>query len=320
MSIELLVINLLSPPVLFFLLGLLAVALRSDLELPAPIPKLLSLYLLMAIGIKGGVALAKSPLTGETISALSLGVLLAFAVPIWAYALARRRLSPADAAATAAAYGSVSAVTFIAATSFLDASGLAYGGHMVAALALMESPAIMVALLIRRIGERGGAPLRLGPIVHEAMTGGSVVLLLGSLLIGIAAGPKGAADLAPFTQDLFKGMLCLFLLDMGIVAGRRLRDLRRLGGFLIRFAVGLPLFNAALTIGLARLAGLAAGDAILLVTLAASASYIAVPATMRLAIPEANPGVYLTLALALTFPFNLVIGLPLYAAAVKLLW
>jgi len=320
MSADLLVTNLLSPPVLFFVLGLLAVALRSDLELPAPIPKLLSLYLLMAIGLKGGVALGKSQLNGEVIAALGLGVLLAFVVPLWAYALARRRLSAADAAATAAAYGSVSAVTFIAATSFLDASGLAYGGHMVAALALMESPAIMVALIIKRMGERGGTPGRLRPIIHEALTGGSVVLLIGSLLIGIAAGPKGAADLAPFTQDLFKGMLCLFLLDMGIVAGRRLPEIRRLGGFALRFAVGLPLLNAALALGLARLGGLAAGDAILFVTLAASASYIAVPAAMRLAIPEANPGVYLTLALGLTFPFNLLVGLPLYAAAVNMLW
>jgi hypothetical protein len=303
--------NLLAPPVLFFVAGAAAVAVRSDLEVPQPLPRLFSLYLLLSIGFRGGAELRHAGLDGEALRALALGLAMSVAVPLAVFPVLRRRLGPADAGAVAAAYGSVSAVTFITATAFLDRLGIRHGGHMVAALAVMESPAIVVGVwLARRGAVADRAPTR--ALLHDAFLNGSVFLLLASLAIGLASGERGRAALRPFTDALFPGVLCLFLLDMGMVAARRLGDLRRAGPFLVGFALAAPLASAAVAIGLARVAGLAAGDALLLVVLCASASYIAVPAAMRIAVPEANPGLFLPLAIGVTFPFNVAVGIPLY--------
>lgn len=317
--------NLLSPPILLFLLGFAATLLRSDLEIPPAAAKTLSIFLLFAIGFKGGVSLAQSGLGSEVLATLGAAAFASVAVPVWTFFALRRRLGAADAAGIAASYGSVSAVTFITATSYLTQNNIAYSGHMVAAMALMESPAILIGVVLARrftenSGRDGSRPVidwrHLG---RDALLNGSVFLLLGSLLIGFICGPVRAAPLKPFIDTLFPGLLAPFLLDLGILAARRLGDLRRLGAPVVIFAFLSPLINSALGLGLAVLLGLPRGDAFLLITLCASASYIAVPAALRIALPEANPGVYVTLSLALTFPFNILLGLPLYAAAVTTL-
>lgn len=320
---DLILVNLLNPPVLFFFLGLIAVWLKSDLEVPQPLPKFFSLYLLLAIGFKGGVELRHNGLHAEALTALGAALALSVLVPLLAWPVLRRRLDNANAAAIAATYGSVSAVTFIAAISFLEQLQVAHGGYMVAALALMEFPAILVGVALYNRAQRGDQPAAAdswGKLLHEAVANGSVLLLVGSLVIGALTGESGGQALKPYTTDIFRGMLCLFLLDMGIVSGRRLGQLRTLGAFPVAFALGMPLAGAVLALGLAALLGLSAGDAFLLTVLAASASYIAVPAAMRNAIPEASPGVYVTLALAVTFPFNIVVGLPLYMASIRQFW
>jgi hypothetical protein len=320
--------NLTSPPLLFFFLGALAAAVRSDLEIPAQVAKFLSLYLLFAIGFKGGVALAAGDLDGSAGSGLLAALGLACVVPLYAFALLCRRLAVADAAALAATYGSISAVTFVTATSYLDAQNVAWGGHLVAAMALMESPAIVIGILLYRMYGGGGAArpeaIDWRELGREAFLNGSVFLIVGSMVIGWITGARGMSVLSPFISDLFLGILCLFLLDMGIVAARRLRDLRRSRRsdrqsavsarpvFLIGFALLLPLVNAGVAATLSALLDLPEGDALLLIVLGASASYIAVPAALRLALPEANPSLYLPLSLAVTFPFNLLIGIPLY--------
>lgn len=321
MNTDLIIANLVNPPVLFFLLGILAALAQSDLELPAPIPKVLSLYLLLALGFKGGVALRENN-GGLVLPALGAALLMALVVPLYAFPILRRRLSLPDAAAVAATYGSVSAVTFVTATAFLQRLGEPQGGYMTAALALMESPAIVVGVLLARLGQHNGDHLRgrFAALLHEAVFNGSVLLLVGSLAIGYAAGKAGSESLKPFTESLFPGLLSLFLLDMGLVVGRRLGDLRRMGAFPIAFAFGMPLFNAALGMAIARLVGLPVGDALLFVALCASASYIAVPAALRQALPQANPALYVTMALALTFPFNVVVGIPLYMSVISALW
>lgn len=312
--------NFLSPPILFFLLGLSATLVRSDLELPSPLPKILSLYLLLAIGFKGGAELAQSGLSTQVALTLGAAILTALIVPVYSFYLLRLKLDAPNAAAIAATYGSVSAVTFITAAAFLDATKTPYSGHMVAAMALMESPAIIIGVLFARLASRssGTEATDWGHLLRDAFLNGSVFLLLGSLLVGAITGNQpGAAALKPFTQHLFPGVLALFLLDMGIVAARRLGDLRRAGLFLAAFAVLIPLANAALGLAASHLLGLAHGDAFLFVILCASASYIAVPVALRVAVPEANPSIYVTMALALTFPFNLLLGLPLYQFAVS---
>jgi len=322
MNADLILSNILNPPVLFFFLGMIAYGLKSDLEVPQPLPKLFSLYLLLSIGFKGGVELNHSGLTQQVALTLGAAVLMASVVPVAAFFFLRRRMGVADAAAVAAAYGSVSAVTFIAAVSFLGQLGLPFSGHMVAAMALMESPAIIVGITLARLcGPRHpGTRFTWKPLLHDAFCNGSVLLLIGSLGIGLLTGAKGGASLAPFTNDLFKGMLCLFLLDMGLVSARQLGGIRQLGALPVVFAIMVPLFSAAVGLALAWGLGLGKGDALLFATLCASASYIAVPAAMRLALPEANPGLYVTMALALTFPFNIVLGLPLYFAVIQGLW
>lgn len=321
MNADLILSNILNPPVLFFFLGMIAYGLKSDLEVPHPLPKLFSLYLLLSIGFKGGVELNHSGLTSQVILTLGAAILMSVLVPLAAFFILKRKMDVPNAAAVAAAYGSVSAVTFIAAVSFLGQLGIPFSGHMVAAMALMESPAIIVGIaLARLLGPQREARFQWKPLLHDAFCNGSVLLLMGSLLIGILTGAKGGESLAPFTHDLFKGMLCLFLLDMGLASGRQLGGIRKLGALPVVFATLFPFVNALLGIGLAWMIGLDRGDALLFAVLCSSASYIAVPAAMRLALPEANPGLYVTMALALTFPFNIVFGLPCYMAIISRLW
>jgi len=324
MDTSLVLQNLLTPPVLFFFLGVIAVLVRSDLEIPAPLPKLFSLYLLLAIGFKGGLELQHSGISGPVLPTIAAAVGMSLAVPLVSFAVLRLKLDGFNAAAIAATYGSISAVTFITAESFLDTQKLSHDGFMVAALALMESPAIIVGLLLVKLASTQQRPdngrMRWGAVLHEAMLNGSVYLLVGSLLIGYlsaANSPLSVEKMLPFTDKLFYGSLSFFLLDMGIVAAQRLADLRRAGAFLIGFSVFMPLFNAVLGALIARGLGLGPGNALLFVVLCASASYIAVPAAMRMTVPEANPSYYISTALGLTFPFNIIVGIPLYMALVN---
>ena len=352
--------SLLDPAVLFFALGVFAGLVRSNLEMPAAISKFLSIYLLMALGLKGGFALATSGFTPSVASSLGLAVLLAVAVPLAGYALLRRTLSAFNAAAVAATYGSVSAVTFVTATQYLESQHMAYGGHMAAAMALMESPAILLAVLLANAARQRrtatapvlsvpqgmhmaasgtaalGAPslaagslrtqaergpgLSMGQLLHESFTDGTQLLLIGAMAIGLLTGDAGKAAMQPFSGDLFKGMLCLFLLDMGLSTARNLPAVRTQSPWLLAYAVLAPLAHAALALGLAWLAQVPAGDAALLMVLAASASYIAVPAVVRHAIPEADASLYVSLSLGVTFPLNILLGIPLYTQLVQRLW
>lgn len=321
--------SFLDPAILFFVFGLLAGGLRSNLEIPPQIARFLSLYLLMALGLKGGFALAESGLTARVSISLGAALALAVIVPAIGYALLRRFLNGYDAAAIAATYGSVSAVTFITAVQYLDTHAVAYGGHMAAAMALMESPAIVMAVVLANMArqrERAAAGVQaeagkpapsVRHILHESFTDGAQLLLLGAMAVGILTGEKGQAAMAPFAADLFKGMLAFFLLDMGLAAARHMGDLRGKSPWLLAYALAGPLVHAALALALAALLRLPAGDAALLMVLAASASYIAVPAVVRHAIPEANPSLYVGMSLGLTFPFNILFGIPLYVAVAQ---
>lgn len=307
--------NLLSPMVLFFVLGALAAFARSDLTVPEALAKGLALYLMLAIGFKGGAALATEGLGPIVLAMLGLGLLLSFALPFIAFAALRTftRLSAIDAAAVAAHYGSISVVTFVAATEFLQLSGLEFSGTMVAVMAVMETPAIVAGLWLAR---RGGGETRTavqGDVFREVLLNGSVVLLVGAFLIGWITGQDGFDAVAPFIDAPFKGVLCLFLLDMGLVAARRFGATRSvLTPGLVGYAIGMPLVGAFLSALAAALIGLDTGSVALFAVLGGSASYIAVPAAMRLALPKASPSISLTLSLGLTFPFNLAIGIPLY--------
>ena len=313
-SLELVRANLLSPMVLAFLLGIFATLARSDLRIPEDLYSALSIYLLLAIGLKGGAALSETTLAAfwrPGLATLALGV----SVPLWCYAALRRLggFSVADAAALAAHYGSVSAVTFIASLAFLDAVGVRPEGFLPALVAVLEVPAIVLALLIAR-RHRGASEGGWSEALREIVTGKSIVLLLGGLAIGFASGARGIAEVKPFFVDPFKGALCLFLLEMGMTAARRFRDLPKVGAFLFAFAIAAPIANGALGVAVGTLAGLSMAGATVLGAMAASASYIAAPAAVRVGIPEANPAFYLTASLAITFPFNLTIGIPLYYA------
>ena len=322
MNVSLVVSNLLNPPILFFFLGMLAVLVKSDLEIPAPIPKLFSLYLLIAIGFRGGSELVKSGITQDVFLMIGAAILMACVVPIYTFFILRTKLDPYNAAAIAATYGSISAVTFITAGSFLDQLGIASDGYMVAALALMESPAIVVGLILVKVfaSKQDGHEFDWGEILRESFFNGSVFLLFGSILIGILTGEHGEQVLKPFTQDLFYGALTFFLLDMGLVAAKRIQDLQKAGVFLIAFAILIPIFNAGIGIAIAKLIQMPQGNALLFAVLCASASYIAVPAAMRLTVPEANPSLYISTALAVTFPFNILVGIPLYLYGINLFW
>jgi hypothetical protein len=326
------------PAVLFFIFGVLAGTVKSNLEIPPQISRFLSLYLLMALGLKGGFALAKSGVSGEVAVTLTIAVTLSVIVPLVGYQLLKRFVSGYDAAAIAATFGSVSAVTFITATQYLDTHEIVYGGHMAAAMALMESPAIVLAVLLANGVRQSmatsivptasgaaalavvGTPNSLGKLLHESFTDGAQLLLLGALAIGMITGEAGETVMQPFSSDLFKGMLALFLLDMGLLASRSMGSLKGKSPLILMYAIVGPLVHAAVALGLAGLFGVSLGNAILLMVLAASASYIAVPAAIRYAIPEANPSLYIGMSLALTFPFNVIFGIPLYtwAAAMAL--
>jgi hypothetical protein len=319
---SLILFNILNPPVLFFFLGMLAVFFKSDLEIPQPLPKLFSLYLLMAIGFKGGYELAESGINNQIALTLIASVVMACIVPIYTFFILKIKLDSANAAAIAAAYGSISAVTFITASSFLEKLHISYGGHMVAALALMESPAIVVGLILVRVfKEKNGKEeaFSWSKVLHEAFLNGSVFLLVGSVIIGMLTGEKGWEKLEPFTQGIFYGALTFFLLDMGLVAAKRIRELGNTGPFLIGFSVFIPVINAMVGILIAKVLGFEQGNALLFAVLCASASYIAVPAAMRMTVPEANPSLYVSMALALTFPFNIIIGIPLYLEMIKII-
>ncbi len=331
--------NLLDPAILFFIFGVLAGAVKSNLEIPQPISRFLALYLLMALGLKGGFALAHSGFTHQVATSLGCAVVLAVAVPLLGYCVLHRVLSGFDAAAVAATYGSVSAVTFVTAVQTLENQQVVFGGYMSAAMALMESPAIILAIVfanalrqkqasaiagtgggvaVLSLGfppQRAGVPF--GKILHESFTDGAQLLLLGAMLIGILSGDAGKAAMQPFSGDLFKGMLAFFLLDMGLLTARSLPQVRGKSPWLLAYAVAGPLAHASLALGLCAMLNIPTGDAILLMVLAASASYIAVPAVMRHAVPEANPSLYFGLSLGITFPLNILFGIPLYSYVAK---
>jgi hypothetical protein len=310
-ALDLATTNLLSPMVLFFVLGLAATLARSDLSVPEAFAKAMSLYLMLAIGFKGGVGVAQHGLELKLGFALIAGIILSALIPLVAFRLliVTSTLPRVDAAAVAAHYGSISIVTFLAATQALTSSGIQYEGYMVAVAAAMETPAIMAALWLARTGEQRMD----GSTLHEVLLNGSIVLLVGSFIIGIITGPEGLKAIAPFIVDPFKGILCLFLLDMGIIAGRGLREGRKhLTAPVVLFGLYMPLIGGALGAAAAMAVGLSVGGTALMITLAASASYIAVPAALRLALPEARPAIYIPLSLGVTFPFNLTLGIPLY--------
>ncbi len=311
------------PAILFFVFGILAGLLRSNLEIPPQIARFLSLYLLMALGLKGGFALSQSGMTTEVVVSLGAALIMAILVPLLGYLTLRQFLNGFDAAAIAATYGSVSAVTFITAVQYLDTHGISFGGHMAAAMALMESPAIVLAVVLANHARQtaavkasgavaaGNAPL--GRILHEALTDGAQLLLLGAMLIGVLTGESGQAAMKPFSVDLFKGMLAFFLLDMGLLAARNMGKLKGQSVWLLVYAIAGPLVHAGIALLLSWSLGLPVGNGVLLMVLAASASYIAVPAVIRHAIPEANPTLYFGMSLGLTFPLNILVGIPLYA-------
>jgi hypothetical protein len=327
-----------SPPVLFFFLGAAATLAGSKIVIPKAVTRMLSVYLLWAIGFKGGVELATHGLTQQGGLAIGLGLALALIVPVVAFVVCTRLVNTANAAALSACYGSVSVVTFLTACSVLDQRGLAYGGHMVATMALMEAPAIVVALGLLRMHERkhgglnevgGAGAVRVGvrtrapgwgAVLHEALLNGPVVVLLGSLVIGVLTGQNGYKAFKPLCTDVFPGVLAFFLLDLGVLAARRLPVIVRTPVGVPIFALVAPVAFAGLAIVSARLIGVAHGDAVLLAVLAASASYIAAPAALRLAVPSTDPGVYVSMSLGVTFPFNILAGIPLYSTMVDALW
>jgi hypothetical protein len=310
--------NFMDPAILFFLFGVGAGLVKSNLEIPAPISKFLSLYLLMALGLKGGFALAQSGLTLEVVKGLGAALLLAIIIPLAGYQVLKKLTGPFDAAAIAATYGSVSAVTFITSVQFLDGQQVSYSGHMSAAMAVMESPAILLAVFwvnsvrTQAASTSNGQAHSLRQTLHESLTDGAQLLLLGAMLVGVLSGDQGKAMMAPFSVDLFKGMLAFFLLDMGLTTAKNFPNLKGQSPWLMAYATVGPLVHSCVALMIALMLQLSLGDSLLLMVLAASASYIAVPAALKLAIPEASPTLYLGLSLGLTFPLNIILGIPFY--------
>ena len=325
MELNLLLQNIFAPTVLFFFIGVIAVLCKSDLEIPAPLPKLFSLYLLLAIGFKGGIGIQKSGIfNDQVLLTLSAAVLMSLLIPLLGFVVLRLKFNVFNSAAIAAAYGSISAVTFISAESFLTSQSISSDGFMIGALALMESPAILVGLLLVKYAGPKDRPdsrkLYLTSILHESFLNGSVFLLLASLIIGFLtalSNPLAIEKMKPFTHSLFYGVECFFLLDMGMVAAQRLPSLKKAGSFLISFAILMPIFNALIGVLVARSLALDPGNALLFVVLCASASYLAVPAAMRMTVPEARSSYYISTTLGLTFPFNIVLGIPIYMSLVN---
>jgi hypothetical protein len=318
MNFDLLVDNLTNPALLFFLLGIITVYLRSDLSIPQNSSKFISLYLLFAIGFKGGQELSHEEFTSEIAWSMLFGIGLAMIIPIYTFLILRRKLNLYDSGAIAAAYGSVSAVTFVTAVTFLESQNLFIHGHMVAIMALMEFPAIIMGLLLISIyNDEQSNKIRKGNAIKHSITNGSVLLILGSLLIGYFANAQHAEGIKPFTNDLFKGFLAIFLLDMGITSGKKLKAFFSFGWFPLLFALIIPLVNGSLVAVISDLVTQDVTNRFMFAILAASASYIAVPAAMKISVPQANPGLFLPMALAITFPINITIGMPLYLLIIQ---
>jgi hypothetical protein len=325
MDFSIIINNLMSPPILFFFMGVIAVFCHSDLHIPQPLPKLFSMYLLVDIGFHGGVELYHGGITAEIFWSLAACMVMSLVVPVYTFYILKRKLDVHNAAAIAATYGSVSAVTFITAVSFLEYSNVEFGGHMVAAMALMESPAIICGVILSTMYGRKEEPVAsahgekqhgLLGIIKEALFGGSVFLLMGSLVVGILTNETGWKSFRSF-DAIFKGMLMFYLLDMGIHAAQEIKQLRGKGLFLVAFGILVPIANACVAIFLSKVLGMTPGNALLFTALCASASYIAVPAALPEAIPKANPSFSISMALGITFPFNIIIGIPLYFYAIK---
>ena len=328
--------NLLDPAVLFFVLGTAIGLLRSNLEIPPAIAKFLTLYLLMALGLKGGAALAAGGLPAEGVLAIGAAMVMATLVPAYGFFILSRRINPFDSAAVAATYGSISAVTFITTQQFLSVKGIDFGGYMTVAMVLMETPAILMAVILATAVRARQAvrhsssehdddevfkPLSVREVLQEALTDGAQLLLIGSLIIGYLSGTDGKTEMLPFTSGIFKGMLAFFLLEMGLLVGKQISEGQaKIDKELFVFAFLSPPINASIALVAAYVIGLNVGDAVLLAVLSSSASYIVVPAVVRYAIPEARPGVYFTMALGLTFPFNILVGIPLYYGVARYFW
>jgi len=313
MNFEILISNATNPTLLFFILGIFAAIVKSDLEIPAQSVKFISLYLLFAIGFRGGQELAHETFSTEILYSLFFGLFIATLIPLYTFFILKRKLSVPDAGAVAAAYGSVSAVTFVASASFLEIQNISYSGHMVAVMALMEAPAIIIGVILMRLySKEVKAESSLLSLVAHSFTNGSVLMIIGSLVIGIIADTKQAEGIRPFTTDIFKGFLALFLLEMGMVTARRISAFRKYGAFVFFFAILIPLLNGVCVAYFSHGISSSIGNRFMFAILAASASYIAVPAAMRLAAPKADPGLYIPMALGVTFPFNLIFGMPIY--------
>ncbi len=313
MNFSLLIENLTNPALLFFVLGILAVYLKSDLEIPNNSSKFISLYLLFAIGFKGGQELSHETFNSDIAWAMLFGIAISIVIPLYSFFILKKRLNIYNAGAIAASYGSVSAVTFVTAVSYLESHQLGLHGYMVAIMALMESPAIIVGLLlINLFNKEEPSTINKRAVFKHSFTNGSVLLILGSLFIGFVANAKQAEGIKPFTNDLFKGFLAIFLLDMGITSGKKLKAFFSFGFFPFAFAFIIPLINGCLFAWASSLVTDDITNRFMFAILAASASYIAVPAAMKVSVPKANPGLFLPMALAVTFPVNITIGMPLY--------
>ncbi|MEY4350286.1 MAG: hypothetical protein RL078_333 [Bacteroidota bacterium] len=318
MNLQFLTHDLSNPTILFFLLGILAVIIKSDLEIPESSFKFISLYLLFSIGFRGGQELQHSPWTPEIGWSLVFGMSIAAIIPLYTFMLIKKRIGISNAAAVAASYGSVSAVTFVAALSFLELKGLTLNGHMVAVMALMESPAIIVGVSLLKIYGNDGPSMGIKELLRHSLANGSVLMIMGSLVIGFLSDSKQAADIAPFTTDIFKGFLALFLLEMGMTTARRIKSFKSHGWYMALFAIIIPAINGMVVAWLSQFVSADVANRFVFAVLAASASYIAVPAAMRLAAPKADPGLYIPMALGITFPFNIALGMPLYYGIIEL--
>lgn len=319
MNQQLLLDNLTNPALLFFALGILAVKLKSDLEIPSTTSKFISLYLLFSIGFKGGQELSHSEFSTEILLTILFAILAAILIPVYVFLISKRKLGVENAGAIAASYGSVSAVTFVTALNFLETLNINSDGHMVAVMALMEAPAIIVGvLLIRSSSQKVAHDQSLKSLFVHSLTNSSVLLILGSLIIGYLANEKAAEGIKPFTNDLFKGFLVVFLLDMGINSARKLEDFFKHGWFVSLLAVIVPLINGCFAAYLSQFVTSSEGNRFILAILAASASYIAVPAAMKISVPNANPSIYVPMTLAITFPLNITLGMPIYLAIIEL--
>tara|TARA_B100000508_G_scaffold141026_1_gene145302 strand:- start:86244 stop:87206 length:963 start_codon:yes stop_codon:yes gene_type:complete len=313
MSLDLLLDNLTNPALLFFLLGIIAVYLKSDLAIPSNSSKFISIYLLFSIGFKGGQELSHETFDSEVIGTILFGLFVSILIPVYAFFILKRRMTVQNSGAIAAAYGSISAVTFVTAVSYLEMQDMSVHGHMVALMALMEAPAIITGLILISIFNKNeDEKINKSKAIKHSFTNGSVLLILGSLVIGYLATAEQAEGIKPFTTDIFKGFLAIFLLDMGIISGRKLNSFLAKGFFPLIFAIVIPLINGSIVAYLSMHITPEISSRFMLAILAASASYIAVPAAMKIAVPKANPGLFLPMALAITFPVNVTLGMPIY--------